>query len=146
MSELVLSADEMVLELFADGQTLELSAPAQELVLGPVLAQSTGVTYSEQSSDDAEVIVDAATVYLRLTAGGIQLIWLPLVSDVPDGWVMDIKDCGYNAEALPKSVTPSVDDLIADVTADDGSISIDQNGGSIRLRAVRAISTWERVG
>lgn len=146
MSELILSTEEQVLILTVDGVALDLSVEAIELSLGPILPQPTGWTYSEQSSALASVTVLESTVYLRLVDVG-QTATLPLVADVPDGWMIDIKDCGYAAtESVPHTIVPSGSDFIADVSADDGSLLIDFIGGSMRLRAIHSISTWERVG
>lgn len=122
-------------------------APAT-LVIKTVIVQagSGGTAYNEQDSSASSVVVLAATSYMRLTNGaGGQTATLPAVSSVPNGTPIEVRDCGYGAENNPHTVIPAGSDRISDQTANDSSIAIDQNGGSIRLRAVTSNSTWERV-
>lgn len=125
---------------------LKQSSSARLLVatVATVVGESPLIIRSDASAD---VIVDALTDVLRLTAAlGGQIATLPLVATVTDGHAIDIRDAGYGALLAPHAIVPTGSDKISDQTRDDGSLAIDQNGGSMRLRAIHATSTWERFG
>ena len=106
---------------------------------------SRGAPYSAQTSAANVVTVLAATTYVRLTGTQGQTADFPSLATMTDGATIAVRDVGGNAGTNEHTLLAFGSDSFFDNAGAVSSLVINDNGGSMVLRAVLTVG-WERIG